>query len=289
MAKETKEKEVAIAPKESAEVAQVMSVADMISTARPEGKDTENLGTENIHEEDILIPRVAIVQKTSKEIEEGTPRFIEGAKFLDLFNSVTRKVYGRGPLHFVVLRADRPRGVQFRPLDEGGGIIDPNVPLNDERMQFGAVDPATGKATKPLATKFYDFIVLILSGLDLSDPVANIAAFSFKSTGIKAAKTLNMLITQRGPKALYKGVYEVSTAMDSNASGAFGVYKIKNAGWLKPGSPAEVLAAEMFDAWKHREAKIDLENPESDPDSFDPAELERQSQAAAASGADPGM
>ncbi len=283
-------------PKEeqTAAVATVDTLASMIDLARPEGVDAAgDLGTENIGQDDILIPRIGIIQKTSKELEENSPRFIQDAKFLDLYNSVSRKLYGRGPLHFVVLRADKPRGVQFRPLDEGGGIIDPNVALNDPRMQFGPVDPDTGKATKPLATKFYDFIVLVLTGLDFNDPVANVAAFSFKSTGIKAAKTLNMLITQRGPKALFKGVYEISTAMDQNASGAFGVYKLKNAGWLKADSAAEHLAAEMFAAWRHREAVIDRETPGEDPTDdgtgFDPAAYERQTAAAGAAAPDPGM
>jgi hypothetical protein len=276
----------------SEELVKKTALTDMIDLARPAGEDAEDRGTENIRPEDVLIPRIGIVQKTSKELEENHPRFIEGAKFLDLYNSVTRGLYGRGPVHFVVLRVDRPRGVQFRPLDEGGGILDPNVPLDDPRMAFGEVDPATGKATKPLATKFYDFLVLVLTGLDLADPGANLAAFSFKSTGIKAAKQLNMLIMQRGPKALYKGVYEVSVAQDSNASGAFGVYKIKNAGWLKPDSAVEKLAAEMFQAWKHVETKIDREDTPEDPDGFDPARYEAEAAAAAAGGkapVDPGM
>lgn len=247
-------------------------LAGMITQERPEGRD-EDLGTDNITQDDILIPRLAIAQKTSKELEDGNPRFIEGIRFPEMFNSVTRAVYGKGPLHFVILRVDRPRGVQFRSLEEGGGIIDPNVPLDDPRMQFGGIDPTTGKAEKPIATKFYDFIILLLTNIDMRDPVSNIVALSCKSTAIKAAKTLNMLITQRGKKALYKGVYEISTAIDQNSMGAFGVYKIRNAGWLPAGSPAEAMAAEMYEAWKARKAVIDVD---ADPDGFDPAALDRQ-------------
>jgi hypothetical protein len=245
-------------------------LADMISMARPVGVDTD-LGTEHIGRGDMLIPRLALIQKTSKEIEPGD-RFIEGAKFTDLFNTITKKVYGAGPLYFSILKADLPRGVQFRPLSEGGGVIDPNVPLDDPRMMFGEPD-ATGRATKPVATKFYDFIILLLTDLDMQDPLQNVMALSFKSTGIKVAKYLNTLIAQRGKKSLYKGVYEVRSGSETNAQGTFAVYKVKNAGWLKPESPAEALAAELYESWKDRQANIDLSTEGLDPDAPDAEKL----------------
>lgn len=249
----------------------------MISTQRPEGVDTGDLGYEHIGKEDILIPRLALAQKTSPEIDPTSPRFIEGLQFTDLFNSVGRSKYGKGPLHFVILRADRPRFVEFIPLAEGGGVRDPNVPADDPRTKFGAIDPATNKSAKPIATKFYDFIVLLLNDLDFNDPMKNVMGLSMKSTAIKVAKQLNLLITQRGKKALYKGVYELSTDSDKNALGAFAIYKVKNAGWLTAGSAAENMASEMWNGWKDRQVKIDLEteHPEGDT-SFDPVELEKQ-------------
>lgn len=262
------------------------SIASMVVAARPEGRDEGTLGTEHIGKDDILVPRLALCQPTSPEMNRSHARYIDGLKLADLFNSVTRQNYGVGPLYFSIFRADRPRGVEFRPLEAGGGIVDPNVPLDDPRMQFGEVDPATGKARKPQATKFYDFMCLLLSGLDMADPLQNVVSLSLKGTGLKAARMLNMLITQRGPKAIYKGVYSVTTAVDSGDGKTWAIYKVKNAGWLQPGSPVEQLLAEQHEAWRDLKVKVDLETAAHEGDAtFDPEALERESQAARAGAA----
>jgi hypothetical protein len=238
----------------------------MISTERPVGADEGTLGNENIGREDILTPRLALAQKTSPEIDPTQPRYIEGLQFTDLFHSITKQVYGKGPLHFVILRKDQPRYMEFIPLEQGGGVSDPNVPAGDPRTKFGPVNPETHKAEKPVATKFYDFIILLLNDLDLNDPMKNVMALSMKSSAIQAAKQLNLFIMQRGKKMLYKGVYSVSTGSKIDGTKSWAIYKVGNAGWLVPGSPVEQLAAEMFEIWKEKETVID--------DSFDPETIE---------------
>ncbi len=260
-------------------LAVIPGMEGVLDIVRPDGQDEGMLGNEHIGREDILIPRLALAQKTSPELDPTSPRYIEGLKFTDLFNSVLRKPYGTGPIYFSILRADKPRWVEFNPLDQGGGVRDPNVPANDPRTQFGPPDPQTGKAEKPKATKFYDFIVLILNDLDMSDPMANVVGLSMKSTAIKVAKQLNLLINQRGKKLLYKGAYELRTASDTNPSGTFAIYKVKNAGWLKVGSTVEAMAAEMFETWKDKVVSIDLDTAHPDEagsTDFDPATLEAE-------------
>lgn len=236
----------------------------MISTARPEGVDIGDIGTSHIGREDMLMPRLALAQKTSKEIDPTDARYIEGLKFTDLFHSINGKIYGHGPIYFSILKADPPRYVEFRPFEEGGGMIDPNVPAGDPRTRFGDIDPATKRSRKPAATKFYDFIVLMLNDLDLSDPLQNVMALSFKSTGIAAARALNLIIQQRGKKELYKGAYRITSDSDTKNGFTFAVYKPSNANWLTPGSPVETIAAEMYEGWKDREAKIDREGPDAE-------------------------
>lgn len=238
-------------------------LADMIVAERPGGRDEGDIGNEGIGRDDVLMPRLALAQKTSPELDPTNTRYIEGVKFTDLFNSLTAKNYGQGPIYFVVLRADRPRWVEFKPLAEGGGIVDPNVPANDPRTQFGQPD-ASGKSAKPVATKFYDFIVLMLNDFDANNPLQNVVGLSFKSTGIKAAKHLNLLINQRGQKRIYKGLYELRSDSAANVNGTFAIYKVKNAGWLKPGSDVEKLAAEMYEGLKERTVNIDRGIGETD-------------------------
>lgn len=255
---------------ETTDLTKLGDFGSMITAERPAGKDDGHLGTEGITQDDILIPRIGLAQKTSNEIDPTHAKYIEGLKFMDLFNSMSKKVYGTGPLYFVILRRYDPRWVEFNPLEEGGGIKDRNVPAGDPRTEFGE------NGEKPVATMFYDFLVLVLNDLDPTSPVENVVALSLKSSGIKAAKHLNMLITQRGQKLLCKGVYEVRTGHDTDKkSGAtYAIYKFKNAGWLKPDSTLEHLALEMFEAWKERDVKIDVDT--AGTDDFDAERMERE-------------
>jgi hypothetical protein len=241
---------------------------DLITLDRPTCADEGILGNEGIGRNDIAMPRIGLAQKMSPEIDPTSPRVIPGLAFTGLFNSVTRQVY-TPPLHFVILRRDDPRWIEFNPLDEGGGIKDMDVRKNDQRTKFGP------DGEKPIATEFHDFIILLLTGLDPANPLDSIAALSLKSSSIKAAKHLNFLVTLRGPKLICKGVYTLTTGheTDKKTQGVYATYKFANAGWLKPDSAIEKLAVELFDAWKDR--KVEFERTPDDPDAFVPADIDR--------------
>lgn len=247
----------------------------MVTYDRPKGADEGLLGNEGIGRDDILMPRLGLAQKMSPEIDPTSPKVIDGLKFMDLYNSLSRKVYGQGPLHFVILRRDTPRWVEFNPIDQGGGIKDMNVPAGDPRTEF--TPGPDGQRIKPLATMFYDYLALLLTGFNQAEPLDTLVGLSFKSSGIKAAKHLNFLVQQRGQKLICKGVYELTTGheVDKKSQGVYAVYKIRNAGWLKADSEIEKLAIEMHESWKDRRVKIDTEAPTREPgDDFNPADIE---------------
>lgn len=257
--------EIAIIPK---------GMEDMMVFDRPQGSDEGVLGNEGIGRGDILMPRLAVAQKMSPEIDPTHAKYVKDLQFTDLFHSVSKKNLGKGPLHFVILRRDDPRWIEFNPLDQGGGIKDMDVQFGDPRTKFGP------GGEKPIATEFHDFVVVLLEGFDPADPMESIVALSLKSSAIKAAKHLNLLITARGPKRIYKGIYSVTTGheTDKKTQGVYAIYKFANAGWLKPDSPIGKLMEEMFEAWKTRIITIERENP----DDFEPAKYEAAAAGAAA-------
>ena len=242
---------------------------DLMTLDRPEGHDEGTLGNEGIGRADILMPRIGLAQKMSPEIDPtNAARYIEGLAFTDLFHSTLKKKLPQ-PIHFVILRRDDPRWIEFNPLDEGGGIKDMDVRFGDARTKFGP------DGEKPIATAFHDFIILLLTGFDLSSPMDSIVALSLKSSAIKAAKHLNLLIQLRGPKLICKGVYSLTTGheTDKKTQGVYATYKFANAGWLKPDSGVEKAAIELFEAWKDR--TVEFEREPDDPDSFDTAAMEQ--------------
>ena len=257
----------------TAEISKVpQGLEDLVTFDRPTGSDTGTLGSEGIGRDDILMPRIAVAQKMSPEIDPTHAKFIKDLQFTDLFHTLTRKNLGKGPLHFCILRRDEPRWIEFNPIDEGGGIKDKDVRKGDPRTEFHGDE-------KPVATEFHDYIVLLLTGMDLADPMASIVGLSLKSTGIRAAKHLNLLVQMRGPKLICKGVYALTTGheTDKKTQGTYATYKFQNAGWLKPDSQVEKLAVELFKVWKDRKVEFERDNP----DDFEPMKYE----AAVAGGA----
>lgn len=223
-----------------------LTTAAQSALARPSYiADGDARGTEHLTKDDLQMPRLAVAQKTSHELEPDHPRYIDGLKFLDLFNSLTGEIHGRGPLEFVVVRADPPRYIEFNPLEQGGGVKDFNVPPNDPRTQF--TTDADGKSVPPVATKFYDFIVLMLPSLE---PIA----LSFKSSGLKAAKQLNTYMKLRGGP-IFAGKYVLTSAMASNAKGAYAVYQIKPAGFVDEQTYHAAEAA--FGSFRDRAITVD--------------------------------
>ena len=67
-------------------------------------KTEGNRGSENVGTDDLVIPRLEIVQALSPAVKKGDPGYIKGAELGDLTNSVTRKNYGESvlviPVHY---------------------------------------------------------------------------------------------------------------------------------------------------------------------------------------------
>lgn len=206
-------------------------------------------GLETIDKSDMTIPRLALAQLQSPEVTEGDPKKIEGMVAGDLFNSVTKQNYGKN-VRVQIIRKDAPRAMEFFPMVNGsnGGVKDPNVPIGDARLSWGA------NGEKPVATLFRDYLARIL-------PSGELIALSFKSSGIKVAKDLNGKIALRN-KPIFAGVYEISSAQELKPK-PHKVYIAKNAGWV---SQEDYKAgSEAWEAVKDLDTIIDRDETATDP------------------------
>ena len=230
-------------------------------------KPVEVTGAEHIGRDDIQMPRLALAQSLSPQVDSDKPEYIPGLKNGDLFNSLTQQNYERGPLDFCIIRSDKARGVEFFPRESGGGVKDFDVPLTDPRMQFTKNEK--GESVKPVATKFYDFIIMLLDNRE-------VIGLSFKSSGLKTARDLNGLIKLRGRYPIYAGKYTLTAEKKTNSKGTFSVYKIVNAGWL-PDAETLNFAKVMHEELSGKNITIDrgtAADHEEDA-SFDPATLNK--------------
>jgi hypothetical protein len=220
-------------------------------------------GFEDTQQSDVLIPRLALAQALSPQVTDGDPNRIEGLTVGDLFNSVTKQNYGR-EVHVQLLRKMPLRAMEFNSIDDGGGVKDPDVPLNDPRCQWSGDE-------KPVATVFRDFIAVLL---DANGQPANreVIALSFKSSGIKVAKALWGLAMMRD-KPVFAGRYQITTGVELKPK-PHQVYKVQNAGWVS--KKDAVLGEQMFEAVQKLDATKIHREVVDDPDDFVPARYEVQ-------------
>ena len=208
------------------------------SPTRPKALDrTDRSGTEDITAEDVKLPRLAIAQGLSPQMIPGGAQFIDGLTMFDMFNDMTEQIYGKGPLDFVPVRR-YVRRMEFIPIKEGGGLVDPDVPVNDSRLRWTKSSPELARADlPPKATVFVEFVVLLCkSGKEPEPIVLSIASKNKYNRRASDTLTTNIKFLK---SPIYAGMYTIDTKVPGkNDSGTFGVFTIKPAGFVPIDTPA---------------------------------------------------
>lgn len=124
----------AVAPRQTTAVANAQDVPEHI-------RGSAGRGSENVETQDLIIPRIELVQALSKCLEEGSAEYIEGAKPGMFYNSVTRELYGSSvivcPVFFkkqYLAWRDRKKGGGF------GGAFDTAQECHDRISQEDHID-----------------------------------------------------------------------------------------------------------------------------------------------------
>lgn len=226
------------------------------------GNDT---GLQEISASDMTMPRLALAQKMHKEVDEDSPKYIPGLKPGMFFNTLTKDIYGKGPLWVTPLFVKKHRRL-FSPRDEGsktlcvsnngltGGRINPNCNACD-KSKFG-FDKKSQKVTKPECTLFWTYIALLHLDENHFYPVS----ISLKSKAIKPAEDFNAFMRLRqinGKTApAFTGVYCLSSYLD-DSSPANPFHNVKfvnpeNGGWIP-----EALLSNVRGLFEEFRGKID--------------------------------
>lgn len=184
-------------------------------------------GAEEITTQDIRPPALRIAQAMSPQVKRSDAAYIEGLREGDLYNSLTGENYGEGPLKVAVLKFLGHRNVEFAPLNEGGGVVDFAVPDGDPRTQF-TTQTVDGKETrvKPAATKFYDYLAVILR-----DGTPELIALSMKGTQLKVATKLNTLI-KLAQVPSFALLFEVRPVPEKKGTYSYYNWRFDRKGWV---------------------------------------------------------
>jgi hypothetical protein len=224
-------------------------------------------GTEDIKANEIRLPRLAIAQGLSDQVNPDHSSYIEGLKLADMFNDLTGERFGRGPFTFIPIRRE-VRRMEFAPRKDGGGLIDPDVPPNDPRNEW--TQDEDGKRIPPRATKFVDFVVMLIREGAPAEPIVLSIKTTNKFNRAAAARLTTFIKLRRAP--IYSGYYSVSSKQEKNDNGTFGVYVVNNIRMFNESEEPIYRMCESFAA--SLEGKTIVVEREPGSDDFDPDDLE---------------
>lgn len=175
-------------------------------------------GNENVTKDDLIIPRLSIIQALSPEIKKKDPAYIEGAEQGQLFNTVTREVYGESvtvvPVYFekvYLVWKDRQQGGgfggQYQTQEEANGAI---AEMNEDGWEV--VDTPT-------------HVCLVISDSGVSE-----IAIPLPKSKARISRQWNSLVRMLGGPR-FSRAYAISGVEDSSDLGDFWNFKVAQAGF----------------------------------------------------------
>lgn len=217
-------------------------------------KEGDLRGTEKIGINDIKPPALKLAQSMSPETKRHEAAYITDLREGEFFNSITKEIYGEGPMEIVIVQSLGHRHIEFAPRDEGGGVLDFNVPDGDPRTEFTTkvVDEKEVRM-KPRATKYYDYLVFVV----FEGRAPELMTLSFKSTQLKKAINLNTILA--GLKMPSFAVKFTATAVpEKRGNDSFYGWKLDLAGFVSEAVWTE--AEKTFEQFKDKAIIVSREN-----------------------------
>lgn len=214
---------------------------------------------EAVAQEDLIIPRVKLLQALSPEVQEDPKTYQQGL----LINSLTKEILAVDPdgwisfvpvlrsVNWVRFNARNDKDPNFDPAYELGQVIwrtnDPKDPRVIAEGKFGE------DGTPPKATKFINYLVCI-PGVDMP------LLLSFAKTSFKAGKTLSTFTEAvHMNDDTFRWRYKVRTKKEQNdAKQQYFVLEVAQAG--KSSDDDFQIAEAFYENFKGRELKVDEEH-----------------------------
>ena len=199
-------------------------------------------GMENTDRESFAIPFLAVIQKTSPQVDKDTDQYIKGVEAGDLLLTSSNEVFKDEDGVDVVFCGYRRVFLRWAPLDEGGGFKG-EIPVEEV-----AVMRSKGKVIEEDGRLFADngdiiadtriHYVLVVR----EDGTFTPAVMSLKSTQIKKSKMLMTQIQSYVAKdsngksftpPSFGHVFHAETVAESNDKGSWRGWKLTRTGFVE--------------------------------------------------------
>lgn len=195
----------------------------------------DTTGYENVSQQDLGIPFLAICQKGSPEYDEDHEdheiKKIEGIQVGSIFDTVSRKILYQPdgePVQFIPCYYQRLY-VEWKPRNQGGGIV---ASYQDSAIMNDATRDKDGRDVLPngniIVTTGY-FFGFYLDGDDLINVVLGLSSTQLK----KARQILNLLYSRKIPNMgtpfpMYAQILRLSTIPEKNEKGSWRGWSIES-------------------------------------------------------------
>lgn len=185
-------------------------------------------GLEDMEREDLIIPRIAIAQSTSKIVTDG--ELTVGALYNTITHESFRNADNKPCVEFVAIAFGKSRRLWDKD-DKNNSVCmsnDAKVSVNGKvcatECPFNAYNWSEGpkhERIAPACTMYYNYLSLI-APFEAELPVS----ISMGRTSAKAAKNFNSFIVMTNDD-LWGRVYALTTEKKENNKGVFFVFKVK--------------------------------------------------------------
>lgn len=215
---------------------------DQLPAAVADMSQFSGAGMENTDRESFAIPFLAVIQKTSPQVDKDTDQYIKGVEAGDLLLTSSNEVFKDEDGVDVVFCGYRRVFLRWAPLDEGGGFKG-EIPVEEV-----AVMRSKGKVIEEDGRLFADngdivadtriHYVLVVR----EDGTFTPAVMSLKSTQIKKSKMLMTQIQSYVAKdsngksftpPSFGHVFHAETVAESNDKGSWRGWKLTRTGFVE--------------------------------------------------------
>lgn len=193
----------------------------MVLGERPDWIDENSArGSEDVTVNDIILPRIDILQALSPQIKRTNPNYIEGAEQGQIFNTISGEIYG-SELLFVPVVFKR-EFIVWQDRDLGGGF----------RGSFPTAEAAEAERRNLENPDSHEVVethvhfVLVLHG----DGRLEEAVLSMAKSKRKVSRKLNSLV-QMFPGDRFARVYKLSAVEVDGQKGEFWNFDVSPVGW----------------------------------------------------------
>lgn len=166
-------------------------------------------GSENVDMQDLVIPRIELVQALSPCIEEGNAQFIEGARPGMFYNSVTRELYG--PSLIVCPAFFKKQYLCWRDRKMGGGFGGAFDSMAEAQDRIAQEDMRSQDDWEAVETAIQIVLVYNPETQDMSEAVISMAR-----TKMKVSRQWNSLIRVNGMDR-FSRIYEIFGVDEENS------------------------------------------------------------------------